>query len=52
MRLDIDLPWGGKLHFERPQKPPMSEQARESMMQGLIFLCVLGFFLVLFSMIT
>lgn len=34
MKIDIDLPWGGKLHYERE---PMSEDARFNLHMGVIF---------------
>lgn len=48
MRIDIDLPWGGKLHFERE---PMSEDARYTRNLALGLFGFMAFFLVLIYML-
>lgn len=41
MRLEIDLPWGGKLIFERK---PMSEDARSGLLAVVFMLAMLAMF--------
>lgn len=44
LKLDIDLPWGGKLHYERD---PLSEEARLTRSMVLAALGIAGFILAL-----
>lgn len=47
MKITLKLPGGGYLKYE---KKPMSEEAREDMFSGLMFICIIGAVLVAFWM--